>query len=234
MPQPFYTPFYGDSLTPDDCEAIVFAKIPVEVRVPEAEVMSQRWFDYRRMHPVHATYLWAHLYTGAVRDAYAKTKDRDGAATLQVLPAEDVFQTPFAVACWTARQRFDSIGVRYDFALRFCMNRFADRGWNVFPRPNQLYGEELILDIADAWKIECRASLQIAKDVRFRNDHFVGAPEQVAYREWLMDQVRQRCAIPAESYRPLSRLFSEKVLLPEHALPVFGDKAVRKAMMIAT
>jgi hypothetical protein len=218
------------ALTADDCEAIAFARIPVEYRRDEPQTMASRWFDYRRLHPVQATYLFAEHYVQAVRIIYAQTRDRKAAETVKVL-AGDPLDSRAALSFWLARQAYDRIGCRYLFGLRWTMTRKADRGWQYFPQANQLYGTELLLDLADHWKGECAASMQFATEPFFKSDAFIGHPDQLAYERWQLEQIRKR-ATPADAWRPLSRALGERALIVERIAGAFSPSAINKALSI--
>ena len=217
-------------LTRDDCEALALTKIHANVRKEESALMATRWFDYRLLHPVQATLFFARVYENAIRDIHARTKDQLEAESVLVLDDANVLNTRDGTSYWQARQACDRIGCRYDFALRWIMNRYTDRGWQVFPRPNQLYGVELVMDLADAWAIECSASLQFPISPFYRTEHYVGHPDQDAYQAWLVGQIKSRTA---EHWRPLSRAMGERVIDVDLALREFGPEATSKARRFA-
>lgn len=219
--------YLGSSLTHDDYEMLALARIPEPLRREEPALFKTKWFDYRHLHPVSATYMYAARYVEAVRDIYAQTRDRDEAATIQPFEVEDIFYSRELTSVWRARQALDRLGIRYEFALRFAMTRFANRGWSYFPRPNQLYTEELMLDTRDAWNLACSHTLQIAKHPRFTAPYYTGHPDQIAYQEWLVEQVRKR----EHPHRALSRLLSEKVIIPDFANVMLGKGILAKAIV---
>lgn len=221
-----YFEFFGSDLSADDCDLLALAHIPAEARKDEASLFDRKWFDYRHLHPVQATYLYAAQYQKAIEAIYAETKDIRTVGSIKAFEPEDIFKGRELLAFWFARQACDRVGCRYEFALRFIMRRFADRGWHIFPRPNQCYSLELVLDIQDAWKAECATKLQFPRHPRFKNPEFVGHDDQVAYRQWLIDQIKER---GAHMHRGLSRALSEGCLTKEEALEAFGESVVRRA-----
>jgi hypothetical protein len=209
----------------DQCEALALARIPLELRMNEPRLYTTCWFDYRMLHPVQRLYLWTLEYTIAVRQAYRVTKDANKADSVDPFKGHDIFSTPEWVGALKSRQSLDEYGIRYEFALGFAMRRFADRGWKVFPRPNQLYGQELIEDINDAWLEECKTKLQIAEHQTYQSENFQGTPDQKAYREWLIRQIRQRSMIGWTIATPMK----EGILSEEECAAEFGPEASRQA-----
>lgn len=223
--------YYGKQLSADDLELRALTRIPPQTRSNEAMLFGTKWWDYRMMHPTSATYLFAHCYEIAIRDNYAKTKDVNEAVTLDVWKGErDIFKRAIdTMSFWRARQFCDRIGVRYDFALRYAMNRSADRGWTMFPRPNQLYEESLVLDVRDAWQSHTKNVFETAKhpDYLFSNDR--GLEHQRAYRTWLVE----RCKTRQRPQAPLARCFREGQLDPAQVADLFDPKVIADAVKSA-
>ena len=227
--------FFGSTLNDDECDRIALMRITPELRGTESHLFTTKWFDYRHLHPTIATYYFAHCYIKSVRDIHAVTKDYQEAKIIKVLDHEDIFippidVVPLDVSFWKSRQAADSIGVPYDFALSFTMNRAASRGWHVYPRPNQLYASELTLDIQDAWKERMRGSFQTAKNPRFQLKNFIGHIDQVSYQNWLLAQV----AIRDSPSATLSRCMRECQLNAELALSKFSSTVVNEALSYST
>jgi hypothetical protein len=226
--------FFGSDLTDADYDRIALLRIDPELRKEEPALFDTKWFDYRREHPTKMTYLFAHEYVQAVKDIHSKTSDVHEAKTLKVLDHEDIFipndSMAIDVSFWKARQAADAQGVPYDFYLNFAMNRAANRGWHVYPRPNQLYMYELVLDAGDAWRQQVSEIFTTSKSPIMRTEHFEGHPDQAAYQRWLLD----RCAERPMPEAPLSRCFREGHLTPEIAASRFSDKVIQEAIRLST
>ena len=223
--------FDGSERTRGECEALALRRIDPAIREREADLFSTKWFDCRLLHPVHATYLYAHEYKVAARNYCRMNNDAERAPHLKIFSSLDVFQTRDLTSCVNARQGLDRIGCRYDWALGWMLKRQSDRGWLSFPRPNQLYSEELMLDVADAWKAECAVVLQIARSDHFRIVHGAALqPVQGEYVEWLLGQVRGR---GIDAWRPLSRLLSEGVISAQIIAEHFDMATLQRAMKVS-
>lgn len=216
---------YGDHLTDDDCELIALMRIHPQHREDEAAAMHTKWFDYRMMPHVKATYLFAKLYNKAYKNFFAQTRDKDTAELIRAIQHEDVFETRHKTTIHLARQAFDLIGVRYEFGLNFAMQRFLDRGWKSMPQPNQLYSDELIADLQDAWVIECSARLQIPKHPTFKAENYRGTRIQQEFHAWLIGQINNR------SLRHMSLgqvIYVDKVLPEQMAIEIYGKELVAR------
>lgn len=85
-----------------------------------------------------------------------------------------------------------------------------------------------MMDVLEAWKIECRNSLQIAKHERFSVEQYSAHPDQIGYQKWLMQQVDSR----EHKYRPISRLLSEKLVSQDVVKSVFGERILHQAIQL--
>jgi len=201
--------------------------VPPQFRELEPELYSLRWFDYRRMLPSRATQLFVKTYDSQYRAQYAKTQDAGAALTLKVAGvADDIFKSGALLQFWRARQEADRIGCRYPFYLRFVFDRMFQRGWRYLPRPNQLFDDDISLDVEVAWLEAKRQTLQLAKSPIFLAANYCGLPEQDAYYLYLVQQVQARPA-PA---RVLARLVYKDKMLPESvAIEHFGADLIQQA-----
>ena len=219
----------GKGITKHDAWLLEIAKIPDELRKDEAELRLSRWFDYRDLNAVQLTYLFADRYDTIYREFYAKTIDEERAEKVRTLIGKDVFESPELIGVWRARQAADAIGCKYDFYLRFAFNRFFERGWKYAPRPNQMYGEELVMDVKDAWDATLQCTLQLANRKRFQAGNYEGHPDQDAYHSYLVDMVKTR----EHKHLILSRLVLKERILPQSiAEKHFDNEVLRRAEIL--
>lgn len=220
--------YYGQHFNHIDCEILALARIPTAYRKREAALLRTKWFDYRLLHPVKATYLYAHYYQSVVVMMYGRTKNIGDAHEVKAFSPEDVFKCTELLSFWKARQALDELGVRYDFGLQFAMNKAINNGWRFFPRPNQMLGEETLLDIKDAWSEECDIRLQLAQSDEFKDKSFVGSPAQVAYREFLISSARRR----ANKIGTMATLLKEGFVSREFVEKSFDPRTAEQAMTL--
>lgn len=214
------------TITRDDAWLLEIAKIPQEMRDEEAALMQSRWFDYRSLLPAQATLLFSRLYVKLYREYFAKTRDADTAANVVPLIHRDLFESPDLLPFWSARQAADQIGCRYEFYIDFAFARFLERGFRYMPRPNQLYGEAMVLDIYSAWEELKKCTLQLAKTPRFKAGSYTGHPDQDAYHAYLVEQVKAR----EHRYMFLARLVYRDGVLPvKIAEAHFSEEELRRA-----
>jgi hypothetical protein len=155
--------FVGKEKDTAECDGLMFT-LPKEIRQDEICLFKSKWFDYRGLHPVKATYYFAHCFVVAYKRAYATTRDLEASKTIKPFRVDDVFNSSDINAVWRARQACDSAGVSYEFYVKHALEVCYKGGWRYLPRPNQIYSSAMIDEVTDAWEIYCKDILQIVKD----------------------------------------------------------------------
>lgn len=215
---------FGIDLSLEACHDIMFA-LPDEMTEPERWLMTSKWFDYRFMHPVHATYLFTDAYRRVYKQMYATTFDREKAEYVKGIKAEDPFdlskRNTDRAGLWKARQMADGLGMPYDLYIAVAMT------WSLrkcrkdyLPRPTHLYNFDLLTAVSDTWKDRQTGILYVAKDQRFKNERYQASPIQDAHHEWLLEQVSKRSNI---IYALKGLIYDEQVLPAEKAQARWGD-----------
>lgn len=217
--------YFGSDLGSDAYELLACTRIAAPYRELESDVLCKKWFDYMSIHPAQATYLFAHQYQEAARRFFASTRDIRGAQEIKAFQPDDIFQSRELTAMWRARQSFDMIGCRYEWGLNFAFSRAVNRGWHYFPRPNQLYAQDLLLDLKVAWLQNCKDLFQTVQNERFRLENYNGHPDQLAFLKWAAEQVKKR----RQPQVLLGRLFKERMMSERVAIAIFGHDLVTQA-----
>jgi hypothetical protein len=211
--------FPGKSLDRDACEALLFDRWPERERRREPELMGTKWWDVRLLHPVQATYWFAHLLTFEVRRIIREHLD-DRAPSLSAsgrvldwhpIKSGDVFEPPLderrrpywkrkIIGLIRARQAADLDGVPYEVFVASGLKHFYfGRGAYVLarsavkmPEPNLLYGENCLAQIREDWLAQLQVRPWAARHGRYRLAHDDGHPDHRAHRDWLVQQLSLR------------------------------------------
>jgi len=198
----------GENLSIEQLELRALKLDPCH-RDGEAALMNSRWFDYRRMHPTMATYFFAECYRLETRRFYAAMVDERSAEECRAFTPDDIFFSRDLTAMWLARRFADGLGLPYPFVLRFARERFFSRTQHNFPRPNQLYGEELEQDLKNAWAGQLARQMTFATDPYFKAQAFKGDKLQVEHVKYVIKQIKAR---QAPHHKMLARLVNEGTL----------------------
>lgn len=217
--------FSETDLTPAELE-LRGIKIDPTHRQDEPELMQRRWFDYRDMHPVLATYEYARCYKTQTRKFYEMNIDIRTVEDARAFTPDDIFMSRDITAMWLARRAADALGVPYPFILQFAQDRFLSRAQRTFPRPNQLYGEEFELDAKAEWGARLDRQITYGSTARYLASSYKRHPYQDEHIDFLIKQVARR---QGSKHRLLARLFHEDRLTPTMAAAHFSEEEVSAA-----
>lgn len=215
--------FYGAHMTPDQLEERVITYIDPAHRTMEAKLMRGRWFDYRNWHPARATYYYAHMYAEKLRTFYARVVDERYAQDVRAFSPDDVFRSREATSFWLARGMADELCMPYPFIIQFAMERCLERTQRTFPRPNQLYGEDLEIDAKAAWKEQLGRQITYADGPEYRMPAWRAELHQAQHLKFVVEQVKAR---PAPRHRLIARLIGEQVISAQLARTQFSTEEV--------
>lgn len=223
-----YGEFFGQTLSFAECEILAVATIDRKILSAEAALYGDKWFDYRPLHPTMATYLCAHHYNRAYGDFMGECMAH-GKRFMVGFKGKDVMKVREKKSFWKLRQKVDSLGIRYDFFMREAMQVCIARGWRRPPRPAHILNDnELLLEVANKWSMECRAKIQFALSPRFLVENFVGAPDQLAYEEYLVSEIMRR---PHPKYALHGAMYLYGTLRIETALARLPASAIEGAFL---
>lgn len=226
-----YGTFFGQTLTHEECEVLAIARIDRKLLAAEPALYESKWFDYRPLHPVMATYLCVHYYNRAFGDFVGKYFDH-GRRFMVGFKGKDFMNTREFKSFWRLRQKADELGIRYDFFMREAMNFCAAHGWRQPPRPQMIStNNDMLVEITNKWAMECRAKIQFAVSPRFQVEHFVGGRDQLAYEDYLIGEIMKR---PHPKYALHAALYIYGHLRIEAALAKLPDSAIEGALIEAS
>ena len=152
-----------------------------------------RWFDYRRLHPLQATYYFVDCY----RKIYASYSKKRFGKLSRGYRVEDFLQTREASSFWIVRAYCDGLGVPYPWFIYKIFDILLDTGRfkNHLPRPQHLMmgSHEESLAIKDAWKAHLDSGVfMMGTDPYLMVGNSGGTLQQIAHEKFLLDQVARR------------------------------------------
>lgn len=223
----------------------------------EPALYRGKWFDYRFMNPVQATYLYAHEFLKFYRMTYAKNfSSKKGAFVTPIKPTL-LFHIPDdadkktvtkikqrASGVWRGRMFADAMGMPYAEYLEFafhCRMRYWKQPQP--PRPQQLYSD-LVTDLAaSAWDERQGAKLFFSRLPQYKNGSYELMQQmlngvsmegkmlhQDAHHEWLFQQVDRRHDNP-ELIANL--IWGQNVLPVEKVRSRLGEEVFDRVMLYA-
>jgi hypothetical protein len=188
-----FGPIYGIDTPRLDCDRL---SLLINSKHLEHEVglMHTKWFDYRGLTAVQATYLFAHHYVRAWRTMMRRHVDHRIDDTVRPWRGEDVFKTKpqTLVGIWRARQHADAMGIPYEDYLADAYEMAMSMPRDRMPLPVQLYTDRIIEHVDRKWEERQRAKLYVAEMPIYQSEHYMGLRAQDDHHEWLFRQIGHR------------------------------------------
>jgi hypothetical protein len=215
---------FGTTLTPHEEIERMF-RINRKWLKHEALLYTGKWFDYRFISPVKATYLYAHELKKTYQVFYKRYMDAARAPYVSPFKGEDFFADakPMRVSgIWRGRQIADALCMPYDIYLNFAFDSNL-KYWNqaYLPRPNTLYSD-LVTDRAQkGWKDLIADRLWYSKLPQYQNRNFQGTREQLAHHDWIFAQTEAKFNPPQ---RLAELIYRDQVLPAEIVAQRLGQE----------
>lgn len=222
--------FYGSELTDEECDAIGLKNIKPKYIKKEAMLYSKKWFDYRRMHPVKATYLFAHYYTQAFNKMMKKRNGehdayRKGFSGGDPMRAKAGQNTGF----YRARQYADLLGIPYDFYCAFAMEWHSSRLWTRLPKSYHLYSRDFLKAVKTAWDEVLTETIVVPESDFYMADGYYEHKDQVEFQHWLLKLIKTR-KVPEMALA--TYMFLNEYLIEGLVREYFDDSIIQKAIKI--
>lgn len=239
-------PIFGGDTPVDICDELMFALHLAKLRLQpgclpsfanykkfitagqlETELFRRKWFDYRFLHPVVATYVYAHYFTRIYRQLFAKHVSRRDSEYIRVFKDEDLFQCDTAIisGVWRARQVADAIGAPYPFVIeagfRLRLNYWKQK---YMPRVNHIYADWIIEKTIDEWEETLNYAAPHGDHAQYRLQNYIGTRDQDDHHAHLLNLAGRR-----PNPVPLLSTFVDNELLSLEAINArFDDDVVNQ------
>lgn len=249
-------PYPGSELSLKDCEILTVQNIPLKLLKEESALMQTKWFDYRRLHPMHATFYFLDCYKDAYQGFIRAAVNAEAAPyslpcatkeykmvkspkTGRMVKSKYVLRDGLTfldgrerLSFWALRQIADRIGIRYDFFLNQAMKWYREECFRreaVFaPRPSQIAkNEELMATVMLAWEEETEIRLQVLKDPIFKTTSFIGNEFQLSYERFAIGQVEKQ---RHKRFSLSSLIYEHDAIRVAEAIKHFGPDLVFDAL----
>lgn len=222
--------FPGFDLSDDKCEELLVRYIDrAQYGEVESDLYSTKWFDYRRLHPIKASY----LYTSAYFKAYSlEMKVRfDVNRGEYMRPVKGYKDDMFAIkaarhysALWKGRQAADSLGTPYDFYCRTIMRWAEENNWRHLPRPEHMYSTKVKDVVAERWSEEISTKLIFPQDPYYHAANYNGCDQQDVFHRYIEQAVERR----QKKALILSQVI-DKYIPKSNAIEIFGSALIEEA-----
>jgi hypothetical protein len=172
----------------------------------ETALYRGKWFDYRFMNPVQATYLYAHEFVKAYKQAFSVNIDTATAQFVKPLDVERMFVEPEqkqdetekafrkrvashkmrTTGIWRGRMVADAMGMPYEVYLELAFH-WTLRYWQQrhLPRPQQLYSDLVVERATIAWEERQQAEFYYSALPQYKNGLYHEASAMIANNDRL-------------------------------------------------
>lgn len=186
---------FGLDMAEERYDILAFRHVRPEWREYETSLMTSKWWDYRFMNPVAATYLYAHYYREEFKAMYRKAINHKAAEFINPLKVNDLFMGKPALisGMWRGRQHADAMGIPYNLYIRFAMEaRMAYWARAAMPQPQHLYSE-MVTDIVQAkWLEHLEGFFMTGHHEAYKVANYAHLTTQDQHIEWLFTQAAKR------------------------------------------
>lgn len=246
---------FGLDTSRDDAARIMSRFIRQDWLAVEGPLFRGKWFDYRFMNPVQATYLYAHEFVKAYRRNFSINIDsRRGPhvtpVNVEVLfdisgdlsPKEITKRKQRASGIWRGRMVADAMGMPYDIYLDRAFH-WTLRYWQqrTLPRPQQLYSDMVVDRAGIDWEQRQKDEFFYSTLPQYKNGFYYEAisrlsgdatllHSQNAHHDWLLDQSKDR---PNGHAFLAQMIFHDQVLPLEKAKSFLDDNGFERVMSLA-
>ena len=227
--------FFGAHHTETRLETLMFTRIkhiPFErLRKQERALTFSKWFDYRFLHPVLATFLFSQAYATGANEMYRRYVDSERAHRFQALKSEDIFALAQVklTGLWRARQHADALGMPYEIYVELAMERLMRYKRPYLPQPQQLYSDDAVAAARKGWFDRQETRVLVAADERYRNQFYVGLPVQDAHRRWVIEQIKRRMQ---PQYAIANYVWKDPVITEEMVIAQWGADTLERARSV--
>ena len=170
-------------------DLITLEHLTTEDCIGEAELYLTKWFDYRRMHPMQATFEFIVQYSNEHRHQVARRLDVHTARGLNL----DVMKKggSHLPKFWAARRIADRMGVRYDEYCAYACD-VAERCWKHLARPSDLTNSFLVESVQERWVEMLLGKIIYPRDEFYEVGNWRDHPDQQAWQTFVQAQVETR------------------------------------------
>lgn len=221
--------FYGDCFSEEIYKKLAENKFAPFVLAGERKYFLTKWFDYRRLHFLQATYYFIAVYNVFYKQWYKRTVNVER-APYALITKRDFVESTQRGDFMRCRRFCDRNGLPYDFfIINAIRHKVIDNDERLFfPRPSQICPsdrdeEEHYIRL---WNYETK--IRYAKDPFLKTPQWVGNPIQIGYENYIVKKIKQKRS--AVDLILFNAIYTQQALRIERAFEEFDCSLVLDAM----
>lgn len=226
--------FYGDSLTVEEYECKTLSKFTPSQRMLESRLYKRKWFDYRRLHPLQATYYFVEVYKKRFKLFTERYISLGRSKFVRGIRSTDFLNSREALTFWKLRQLVDWLGIEYESFFIWAEAYMASMSvaHKYYPRPPYFMfssyenGKDLLVALREDFYNS--PEIHFAKDPFYTPERYIGHPDQIAYENYIVGKIKFKKDRQEDILS--SALYAKNALRIEKAMQEFPSKIVREAV----
>lgn len=224
---------FGLGLAPEKYDVLMAKHADKKMRAIEADLMTSKWFDYRFLHPVAATYLYAYHYKEQYKAAFGRYFDARQVHRAKTLKKHyDLFLNSAAdiTAIWRGRQAADALGVPYNLYIRWAIDarmNYWQRG--SLPLASHLYSQLVTDKVPEKWDDYRNGFLMLGEHEAYHSVNYSGLPMQDEHVDWVIEQARKQPSV----LFALQAAYRRGVITPDQIATKYNAVVATKVAAIA-
>ena len=235
--------FYGESLEPASREALLMRHVPTTRWDVLSELYGKKWYGYRFIDPATCLWIFADRFRKASLNTYGRgytrpvhshnlfTKNAPTHRQIRMVNMITQIGRQHVSALFTAMCIADDLGIPYDFYCRHACE-FYNRAFKALAMPNKLVTDRVVVEVAEAWQKRLKDGVLLTTaDPYYALARFENHPWQVAYQDFLLDQIGERIN---PKYGIAQVCFKNPQVKPSYAAKRFSIDILRAAQEAAS
>lgn len=232
--------YFGYDISDERCETLRIQHFSPKQCSLEPRLYQLKWWDYRSLHPVQATFLFADCYKKAAIWSLSRRVDVEEAQSFRICGGKKFGEDSFLslpkqqrTGMWVARQTADRFGIPYDFWCTKAMIYCEKNLWRFIPKPTQMYGstvkeehEHFKMPMVDyirlAWHEKKSNEFLCANSDFYKADNYSGHQYQ---KDHLLFLKRQLVRLNNRAMVVFELINERRVITEGMARSLLGDKA---------
>ena len=233
--------FFGENLTDAECDLIALSRFSKKLFDGESQLQQICFFDYRYMHPVKRTYLFAHEYMKSYKALYERYIDIDSKGIYGLSRPNDPLdndppknktaklRTPTCL--WTARQVADANCIPYDFYLNAALKYlFNERYYKAMIGTNATKKIRLNIQASSLYSVEVQKCVEEKWDEYRKARMIWSSNPRLAFDEMEMDGEKQPHVYKLAYERYVARQILGRTMREFSVQNAISKRALRKTM----
>jgi hypothetical protein len=141
--------YFGKDFSDLQLDYVCLRSIPQELTKKEPSLYDKKWWDYRDLHPMGATYNFVYEYNRAYKNIASK---RIETKKVQIFEGDFLLRPESVIrGFWLGRQVADELSMPYNFYCYYTIDTSEKMDWPYLARPEDMSNTALVTETFNQW-----------------------------------------------------------------------------------